>query len=254
MEYFACHAETGRAAKADVPGGGKIMSEPVAICLVPWNSDTWTEHILDQFAAYTAYPSWRVYISDNSDEPHLKQGNRIDYWWNGGNLGFARAMNRALRICPEDIIVVANCDLDLPQAWLSNLVDAYLSTDFGIIGPRMNVRCQSKGIPVNEGVIEVDECPTSALWITSKSRLYDRVGYYDESLFPIGCADIYMPYLLWKAGGRVGIQTDVFVWHDCCGVAKQNVEPAEYKSMVRDARAKLRAKYGSEIDGGKPSA
>ena len=227
---------------------------PVAICLVPWNSDHWTEHVLAQIAEHTQYPEWRVYISDNSDEPYPKRGPRVDYWWNAANLGFAKAMNRALHICPEDIVIVANCDLNLPDGWLTSLVEAYQSTDFGIIGPRMNVRVQTVGLPVNGGVVEVDECPTSALWITSKSRLYDRVGYYDEELFPIGCADIYMPYLLWKAGGRVGIQTDVLVWHYCCGVAGANVERDAYKDLVREARKKLRAKYGPEIDGGKPSA
>ncbi len=227
------------------------MSEPIAICIVPWNSLRWTRSFVRQVRYYTTVP-YRLYVSDNSDSPDPIAGEDVDYWWNGGNLGFAKAMNRALHICPEDVVVVANCDLKLPQGWLTSLVEAYQSTDFGIIGPRMNVRVQSKGIPVDAGVIEVDECPTSALWITSKSRLYNRIGTYDEDLFPIGCADIYMPYLLWKAGGRVGIQTDVFVYHHCCGVAGANIEQDEYKALVRDARKKLRAKYGPEIDEGKP--
>ncbi len=231
------------------------MGEPVAICLVPWNSDTWTEHILKQIAERTSYPAWRVYISDNSDEPFPKIGPRIEYWWNAENLGYCKALNRALRRCREDIIVIANCDIDLPDGWLTSLVEAYQSTDFGIIGPRMNVRVQSKGIPVDQGAIEVDEAPTLALWITSKSRLWDRIGGgCPEHDWPLTCGDIEIPYLLWKTGGRVGIQTDLFVYHHCCSVAHENMTPLEYKLMIRLARKQLRMEYGPEVDEGRPNA
>ncbi len=223
----------------------------IPICVVPWNSARWTDAFVEQVRRYTTVP-YRLYVSDNSASPRPIDGNDVDYWWNGRNLGYAKAINIALRKAPGDVVIVANLDIEFPRGWLATLLRAYESTDFAIIAPLMNSRPQwphkFKGGPV----VETVWAPNLALWITSKSRLLDRHGYWDDSFEGIGCADIYHCWRVWQGGGRVGICTDLLIYHHGHEIMRANMNEKEHGRQIEAAKARLRGIYGPGFSDRKP--
>ena len=232
------------------------MSEaPIPICVVPWNSAKWTDRFLLDVRARTKMP-YKILISDNSDKPDLREGDDIEYWWNGGNIGFARAINRALHNAKSDIVVVANEDINLPPEWLTMMVEAYKASEFAILAPLMNARPQEPGkkYPENVGLREAIFAPISALWVTSKSRLLDKYGYWDEQFPGVGCADMYHCWRVWQGGGTVGICTDLYVHHHGGGITAENMSKSDYTDQMNGVKKVLREIYGPEFSDRKPGA
>lgn len=228
----------------------------MTICIVPWNSEKWTEHFRHELRLHTLYP-YTLIVSDNSDEPHAipSAPGVLEYLWNGGNIGFARATNRAIRLAPSDLVVITNCDINLQEGWLRKLVKAYMETDFAIIAPTTNSRMQHLkdfgGKP--RGTVETIWAPVCSLWMTSKSRLFNKTGYWDESFEGVSCGDFTHCWRAWKAGGRVGICTDVYIHHHAHKVVEGNISHEEYQRQIDAVKVRLKQIYGPEFSDRKPT-
>lgn len=230
------------------------MNSVVAICSVPWNCVPVTDKFVNMLRSATDYP-YHLYLSDNSDKQHKIPGDDVTCVWNGGNVGFAKAINRVLKMAESDVIVVCNLDIRLPKGWLGKMLESYLATDYAILAPLMNSRHQ---LPWkwqgHTGTAEMLHAPIGALWMLSKSRLLDKTGYWDESFETVGSADLYHCWRAWQAGGRVGICTNVYVHHDAHGVTERNISHEEHSEIIQDVRTRLKEIYGPEFGGSKRSA
>ncbi len=223
----------------------------VDICVVPWNSPKWLNHFLGQARAKTSMP-YRMLISDNSDKPEPQDGDTVENWWHGSNIGCSRAMNRAIHRSNAEYIVIANLDIDLPKYWLSALVSSLINTRFSVIVPMVNGNTPAQTTK-GKGVVECYSTPCFALWLTSKRRLFNLVGYFDERFTVIGCGDIYFSWRMWKNGLAIGVDKEVAIHHHMSKVVEESAGgKAAYDDKIPKVRELIDELYGEKVSHIKP--
>ena len=136
--------------------------------------------------------------------------------------------------------------------WLSNLVYALERSGHSVIVPSMNGNTPAQAMPGN-GVVECCSTPCLAMWVTSKERLFDRVGYFDERFTKLSCDDIALCWKLWKSGMTVGVHKDVRFVHHTTKVAEESEgDISAYNTKIPRVRAILNEIYGEKVSHIKP--
>jgi GT2 family glycosyltransferase len=86
-----------------------------------------------------------VAVDDASPDPmiralldRLASAGRITLLRNPQNVGFIRAVNRALKLVRQEDVVLLNADTMVPPGWLDRLRDAALEPDVGTVTPLSN--------------------------------------------------------------------------------------------------------------------
>lgn len=113
---------------------------PARIILVSFNSARFLPACLDSLLAQTYPAPVRIHVVDNGSKDETAAvlagyAGRIEVDPAGRNLGFPRAVNRALEKATEEIIVLLNPDTEMAPDWLSELVGGLLSSpEIGLAG------------------------------------------------------------------------------------------------------------------------
>jgi hypothetical protein len=118
--------------------------KPVTIIVLTWNGLHYTKRCLETLRAHTRFSEFDVVVADNGSTDgtleYLRQRRWITLVENGGNLGFAKGNNCALRLVPpgRDVLLLNN-DTEVHQPdWLERLqLTAYSRPDIGLVGCRL---------------------------------------------------------------------------------------------------------------------
>ena len=112
-----------------------MTSLPAArVIVVAWHSEGYLPACLDSLLAQKYPGRVVIHVIDNGSTDDTAKvlagyGERIVAEYAGRNLGFPRAVNRALRACREEIVVLLNPDTVMDPDWLSELVQGLLLSD-----------------------------------------------------------------------------------------------------------------------------
>lgn len=181
---------------------------PVSVILVTWNGLSYTRDCLESLWA-TGLSRDAVLVVDNGSTDGTAatlRSSGVTVIENGGNLGFARAVNRGIRAVPADRdVVLLNNDVRVTQRdWLERLEDcARRYPNAGAIAARLvypDGRLQDAGLRLawsplcirHYGVGEPDSGqfttvrPVPAVSFTCvwlRRHALDRVGLLDEDYF-----------------------------------------------------------------------
>ncbi len=165
---------------------------------------------------------------------------------NGENLGFARAVNIGIQASDAPYVCILNNDTIISPGAFDRML-AYMDADpgLGIVGPRTN-RCETQqradgagepGLTYTNGLI--------AFFCTILRReIIDDVGLLSEEYgLGYGEDDDYCIRAV-RAGWRLGIANDAWVWHDHHATYKITIGQDGMDREGAQAHALLQEKYG----------
>jgi len=116
----------------------------ITAIVVTWNSSASVSHTLESIRAQRYSPGFvQTVVIDNASSdgtPALIRRNfpEVKLIAAGGNHGFARANNLAMRDCPADLFALVNPDAILHPDWLYAVVEAFHSTpEMGVLASKV---------------------------------------------------------------------------------------------------------------------
>ncbi len=216
---------------------------PSVTVVVPvHNAYTELVQCLRALARHTTFPASVLLIDDASTDPRIDELMEMAANLEGvralrnvENLGFTATINRALRSCAGDVVLL-NSDTAVGPRWLEQLVStAYSSPDVGTVTavsnnagafsvprvdghnplpPQLSIADVARLIHA-EGSAEVPEAPTgNGFCLYIKAAVIDDLGEFDAAAFPRGYGeenDFCMRAL--ARGWRNVVDGRVFVHH-----------------------------------------
>lgn len=210
------------------------MTKPVAIILPSLILDeetmTYYHRFINSLRTHTPHDIYHLYIIDNGSKVGAERmaGDADVYYRSESPLGYAKAVNLGIEMAIEEgytQFVVANNDIELSEAWLTNLVDMYRETG-GLLAPQDH--------PTETKVLYPDESWYS-LWLIDK-KTWLKVGRLDDELLNYRFHDQEYSIRLKKAGFFVGRTGLIHVKHGNSITYKKmgrNEDPAEREEMIR---------------------
>lgn len=181
----------------------------------------------------TAAGTYEMVIIDNGSDPPFKPPftgfNHLTLIRNESNRGFPVAVNQGINSAKGDTIIVMNNDVFVPPGGFSDLIE-WLST-YSIVGPLTNycagVQCvqipeyntmddfYKEAEAIHESNIESSEEVNFIIGfcMAFKRSLYDKLGPFDESLWPCSGEEIDFCFRAKEAGHKIGIAHDVYMHH-----------------------------------------
>lgn len=223
-----------------------ILQHPhVAVVILSWNGKAYLEQFLPSVLAST-YPSMEVVIADNrstdnSVEWLKKQYPEVRIIDTGGNLGFAKGYNSALKQVTAEYYVLLNQDVEVTAGWLEPMVAAMeQDSDMAACMPKIKAYHQmthfehagaaggfidALGYPFCRGRIfdqvEMDEGqydqPLEVFWASGaalciRPELFKRFQGFDEDYFA-HMEEIDLCWRLKRAGYKIGVVPASVIYH-----------------------------------------
>jgi GT2 family glycosyltransferase len=183
-----------------------ILQHPhVAVVILSWNGRVYLEKFLPSVVA-TTYPSYDIIVADNRSTDDsvawLKQ-----YYPNvriidtGGNLGFAKGYNAALKQVTAEYFILLNQDVEVAPNWLEPLVNAMeQDSDMAACMPKLRAfhhRSHFEHAGAAGGYLDALGYPFC------RGRIFDQVeednGQYDQS-----------QEVFWASGAALCIRPELF--------------------------------------------
>ena len=185
---------------------------------------------------------------------------------NESNLGFTAAVNQGIRAATGDIICLLNNDTVLTPYWLNRLIGA-IDDGFDIVSPmtnyvaglqRAHISVYEDQESLNDAAYEFYEQNQDVVQpvnfvigfcMAFKKSLFEKIGEFDESMFPTSGEEIDFCYRCRKAGGNVGIVKDVYIHHYGSQTFQdmQNAGILNYDEICKSCNAHLAKKYGENF-------
>jgi GT2 family glycosyltransferase/glycosyltransferase involved in cell wall biosynthesis len=254
-------APAGGPASIGRPPG--VRPAPVTVAVPIHNALGAVHSCLDSLVRHTTYPASLLLIDDASTEAGIDallemaaqlEGCRV--LRNVVNMGFTASVNRALRACEGDVVLL-NSDTEVGPRWLEQLVlSAYSSPDIGTVTPvsdnagafavpepnQPNVL--PSGLSVTDvarlfsldGSRELVETPTAGgFCMYIKRAVIEAVGEFDAESFPRGYGeenDFCMRAA--RLGWRHVVDGRTFVHHE-----RESSFGAEKKELLAAGRARV---------------
>lgn len=285
FNYF----EPGRWEKeGDVGMVSTEQKEGLTSIVIPvWNQAEITHECI--LAIMENTESFEIIVVDNGSDPPFKvpfvSSNEIRIIRNEENKGFPIAANQGVRDANGDVVVLFNNDIIVTPQWAERL-RAWLEPEqievteigdeeprfvvgregFDIIAPMTNFSAGVQGTTIgsyqsrdeldeaaeefseeNEGnCLDVNFC-TIGMFV--KRKVFDDIGYLDETLWPSSGEDIDFGFRARIAGYRVGVAGDVYVHHEGSQTFKAMQEAGliDYGEVVDQNDKYLAEKYGKDF-------
>jgi GT2 family glycosyltransferase len=168
------------------------------------------------------------------------------------NIGVPRALNLGVNLSTAPYFIYVNNDVMLTEGWLSKLLYAAsrAAHDVGIIGTLFN-KVNSK--PLSEAdinkaahAVEIAKFRKTAsaktvhgLCMTVKKEVFKNIGLFDEKFFPCFGEDIEFCERAKKAGYKIILAEDVFVYH----FWNKATRTKEFKNLYGDIKTLMRKTY-----------
>ena len=200
---------------------------------------------------------YELVIVDNGSEPPI-QGAAVR---NAGNQGFPKAVNQGVAAAKGDTIILLNNDVIVTKGWSEKLTAAL--DDFAVVGPVTNYTAglQRVSIDVYEDEDELERSAAryaEAVGIRTrevtfligfcmafKKSLWDRIGAFDDSLWPCSGEEIDFCLRAHNQGLRVGIVMDCYVHHE--GSQTFKIMDVDYDEICKRNDRHLADRWGDGL-------
>lgn len=202
----------------------KIMKIPATV--IWYNPDIKNIKNIKTYIDYVE----KVYIIDNSMDNNEKladslNNDKIEYVFNGRNLGIAKALNLACEKAASDgyewILT-----MDQDSSFDSNDINEYFKTftdvekmNTGIFSPRHILKNDVDKIDNNKEFVEVDHVMTSGNLLNLK--IWEEIGKFDENLF-IDEVDSEICFRIIESGYKVIQLNKIRMFHELGNLEKRN--------------------------------
>ncbi len=158
----------------------------------------------------------KLYIFDNSDNPTILENNsKIDYIFNGKNLGISKCLNAALDMCIKEEykwLLTMDQDTEMNDKCMKRFADIIRDVDckkIAIITPWHNTKLDDKK-PTTK-IDNPNEVMTSGNLVNVS--LLKKIGGYDERFFIDGI-DIEIGLRINKLGYKILRFNDISIKHN----------------------------------------
>jgi GT2 family glycosyltransferase len=214
----------------------------INIIIPVYNGYEFVEKLLPQLIDNSDIPFELNIIDDCSPDKRVfdlltclsKKNKNIKVSRNEKNLGFTKTVNRLLRQCDGDIIVLLNSDIEVPKGWLSRLIFPILHDPLvATVTPMSNAAtiCSFPNVGDNELLeksnIEIMNCslhemgrfyediPTGVGFCMAISqKALRKIGYLNEEAFSRGFGEeVDFCFRAKKNGFRNVLNTGLFIYH-----------------------------------------
>lgn len=238
----------------------------ISIIIPAYNQHELTEQCIASVCRHTK--DMEIVLVDNGSTPRYSETGADITIRNEENLGFPKAVNQGIEAANGEIIVLLNNDVIVTRDWAKRLVDHL--RQFAIIAPMTNycTGLQRITTPVYETEEELNAVAaelslTSSVsaggsvlavnWIIGfcmafKKSLWEKLGPFDESLWPCSGEEIDFCLRARAAGHKVGIARDVYVHHfgSQTFVDMQTAGQIQYNQIVERNNRHLAEKWGEK--------
>ena len=189
----------------------KALYEPISVVVIAYNNKELTRACIDSIFENTTYPALEVIVVDNASTDgtaqmlaELKNDRAgMNLYANTKNMGFARAVNQALRKCNGRYVFVVNNDVIVTRGSLSRLI-RHLKND-----PAIGLICPVTNSAGNEVSLELPaQYPPDQKWLFSFALRTSRE--LRGMLFPIRTVPLYLAGLTRTVLEEVGMLDERF--------------------------------------------
>jgi GT2 family glycosyltransferase len=204
------------------------------IVLLSYENPTLLEKCVMSVLHHTDVPSTLIIVDNNSRDPAVKEflgdinGNdtvRIEKVFSSENSGFAKGMNKGMRLSTAPYVCILNNDCVATKGWLSEMMKvAETSPDIGIVNPDSNT---FGSIPVPG--VSIDEY-AAALFRDKggkyaelghfigfaaliKREVIDKIGFIDEAYEGVCYEDTDFSVRAQNAGYISALAEGAYVYH-----------------------------------------
>lgn len=210
----------------------------ISVIVVNWNGRQYLERCIDSVSV-SNYPrdQLEIIIVDNASKDGSALAAKRKYpeiclVENHSNLGFCEGNNIGIRICKGDIVVLLNNDVEVDRNWLSEISQAAIAEEVGVVGCKLVFGLtdiiQTVGFRISESgrqvslfagerdstplprILDVDYVSGAALAI--KKSVLQEVGLLDPFYFAYN-EDMDLCYRVRQSGRRVVVATNAIVHH-----------------------------------------
>jgi len=177
---------------------------------------------------------FELVLIDNGSDPAFKPPftgfNETILIRNEGNKGFPVAVNQGIRAAKGNAIILLNNDVFVTPGWADRL--ATWLDEFSVVGPVTNY-CAGMQMATIGHYENLDELNKEAEawaeenegmaeevnWIIGfcmafKKSLYEKIGAFDESLWPCSGEELDFCFRVREAGHKIGIAHNVYLHHE----------------------------------------
>lgn len=180
------------------------------IIIVTHNAKNLLRRCILSIRKYTPENTYVITVVDNGSSDgtisFLNSQKDINVIRNNRNLGFPRAINRAIKKTNNNLIACIDDDIEITKGWLEGLTKYIRNKKVGIVGckivypdgrihaaeyrikPRMVVAKRELDIGQKEYVRQVDGL-IGPCWLM-KREVVEKIGYFDERFYPCQHEDL----------------------------------------------------------------
>ena len=209
-----------------------MNKKPIDIIIVSYNAKDKLKRCINSVRKFTKEWNYLITVIDNGSRDGTKRFLRsqkdLNVIYNNSNLGFAKAINLALKKTKNELIVCLDDDTEVTENWLNGLYKEIAKKKVGIVGPQLlfpNLKFHfsafliiDNGININnmfrERYLRTQEVDgvSGACWLM-KRELLRNVGYFDERFSPCAYEDMDYCFRVRLSGCKIIYTTQVKVIH-----------------------------------------
>ena len=240
----------------------------ISIIIPVWNGLEMTQECIQAIMENTE--DYEIICIDNGSNPPFKPPftgfNELRVIRNEKNEGFPIAANQGIRDAKGDVIVLFNNDIICTPGWAERLT-GWLDK-FDIVAPMTNYSGGVQQVTIgsyqtrdeldkaavefteeNEGLYHEVNFAVVSMFI--KKKIFDDIGYLDESLWPCCGEDIDFCFRAWDAGYQIGVARDVYVHHEGSQTFAEMQEAGltDYHKVIDQNNKHLAKKWGDDFWG-----
>jgi GT2 family glycosyltransferase len=208
----------------------KIIPD-LSIIILTWNTAAITRKCVDTIKKYLKGISFQIIVADNGSTDNtatlLDKITGVTYFNTGGNLGFARGNNAALKYAKGKYLLFLNSDMEIIDSSIANMLEffrknknigaigpTFLSSDLspqGSVFPPQTIQnavrefwlgkaAYSKYVPQTNTPLPVWSISGGAVMI--RRSLFDKIGGWNEKYF-FFFEDLELCRQIWARGYQV---------------------------------------------------
>lgn len=215
-----------------------------------------TKVCLDSIRLYTKNYQL-IIINDGSGKEtteYLESLENVLYLHNEESVGWCKAINQGLEYVIGDYIVLANNDIVVTPKWSEKFIKHFENDkSLGIIGPTTNQVDGYQHIDFNKQGVDFQYADVLTFFcVMMRNEVFRKVGNLDERFGLGGQDDADYAIRIRKAGYKVGIARDVFIYHYGSATFRNefNNDVEISQDFAKSRIDILRDKYKDEFDTG----